>query len=149
MRAPESRSIACSALWARCVRPSFIFVTFASGSDGLLQSLFDVLLRRRRSSLASAARVGVLIPDSSASRVRNMSYLSPVSRAEPAGTVLRSLDAEWPRGLRGVPQPLPRLNVLLEARRTRARLRAKPRRWEGRFNERTGSANYAAYLPVR
>src|SRR3954469_940168 len=42
--APVSRSIACSALWARCVRPSFIFVTFASGSDGLVQSVRGLLL---------------------------------------------------------------------------------------------------------
>src|SRR5439155_103148 len=40
--APLSRSMACSALCARCVRPSFIFVIFASGSNGFFQSLFDV-----------------------------------------------------------------------------------------------------------
>src|SRR5712691_10644230 len=34
--APVSRSTACSALCARWVRPSFIFVIFASGSEGLL-----------------------------------------------------------------------------------------------------------------
>src|SRR5262249_41304306 len=32
--APVSRSMACSALWARCVRPFFIFVILASGSCG-------------------------------------------------------------------------------------------------------------------
>ena len=36
--APVSRSTACSTLWAKCVRPSFIFATFASGSTGLRQS---------------------------------------------------------------------------------------------------------------
>src|ERR1039457_4483926 len=42
--APESRSTACSALWARCVRPSFIFAIRASSSIGLFHSLFDVRL---------------------------------------------------------------------------------------------------------
>ena len=37
--APVSMSTACSALCARCVRPSFIFVTFASGSWGCSSSL--------------------------------------------------------------------------------------------------------------
>ena len=40
--APVSRSTACSALWARCVRPSFIFVIRASRSVGLIHSLFEV-----------------------------------------------------------------------------------------------------------
>jgi hypothetical protein len=61
--APVSVSIACSALCAKCVRPSFIFAIFASGSDGLVQSLFDAFFFRRRSSRDSASRVGVLIPD--------------------------------------------------------------------------------------
>ena len=38
--APGSRSTACSALCAMCVRPSFIFVMRASGSCGLTQSSF-------------------------------------------------------------------------------------------------------------
>src|SRR5260221_5431470 len=80
MRAPDSRSTGCSGLGGRCVQPSFIFVTFASGSEGLVQSLFEVLRRRRRSSRASAARDGVLIPESLARRIRNFSYFSPVSR---------------------------------------------------------------------
>ena len=42
--APVSMSTPCSALWARCVRPSFIFATFASGSCGDFHSLFDVFL---------------------------------------------------------------------------------------------------------
>src|SRR3990172_6720204 len=53
--APLSRSMACSALCARCVRPSFIFVILASGSKGFFQSLFDVPFFRRRSSRASAS----------------------------------------------------------------------------------------------
>ena len=32
----------CSALSARCVRPSFIFAIFASGSNGFIQSVSDV-----------------------------------------------------------------------------------------------------------
>ena len=68
--APVSRSTACSALWARCVRPSFIFVTFASGSDGLVQSLFEVFFFRFRSSRAKSSRVGVSIPDVFASPVK-------------------------------------------------------------------------------
>ena len=65
--APVSRSTACSALWARCVRPSFIFVTFASGSDGFVQSLFDVFFFRFRSSRAKSSRVGVSMPEAFAS----------------------------------------------------------------------------------
>ena len=42
--APLSRSTACSALCARCVRPSFIFVIFASGSVGFSQSSLSPLL---------------------------------------------------------------------------------------------------------
>src|SRR6266851_56583 len=52
--APLSRSTACSALCARCVRPSFILVIFASGSNGFFQSLFDVRFFRRRSRRAKA-----------------------------------------------------------------------------------------------
>src|SRR5207245_11236049 len=69
--APVSRSTACSALCAKCVRPSFIFVIFASGSWGWVQSLFDVFFLRFRSNRASASRVGVLMPEVSASRVKN------------------------------------------------------------------------------
>ena len=101
-RAPLSRSTACSALCARCVRPSFIFVIFASGSDGFCQSVFDVRFFRRRSSRARASRVGVLIPDSVASRVRNSWYVSPVSRrtmlriAALASSVVASTATVWP-----------------------------------------------------
>src|SRR6266851_831009 len=55
---------------ARCVRPSFIFVILASGSEGFSQSWFDVRFFRRRSRRARASRVGVLMPDAAASRVR-------------------------------------------------------------------------------
>jgi hypothetical protein len=84
--APVSRSTACSALCARCVLPSFIFVIFASGSLGFVQSSLFPLPWRSRSSLARSSRVGVLIPDSLASRSRNSWYFSPVSRR----TMLRS-----------------------------------------------------------
>ena len=50
--APLSRSTACSALWATCVCPSFIFVTRASGSCGCVQSAFDVFFFRGRSNRA-------------------------------------------------------------------------------------------------
>ena len=53
--APPPRSTVCSAVGARCVRPSFIFVIFASGSDGFAQSLFDVRFFRRRSRRANAS----------------------------------------------------------------------------------------------
>ena len=66
-----ARTAACSASCATCVGPSFIFVTFASGSCGFVQSVFDVLFLRFRSSRASASRVGVLMPEVSASRVKN------------------------------------------------------------------------------
>jgi hypothetical protein len=69
--APVSRSTACSALCAKCVRPSFIRVTFASGSCGLVQSLFDVFFWRLRSRRARASRVGFLIPEVSARSVKN------------------------------------------------------------------------------
>ena len=45
-----SRSTACSALWARCVRPSFIFVMRASGSCGCRHSRFRPFFGRFRSS---------------------------------------------------------------------------------------------------
>ena len=60
--APVSMSTACSALCARCVRPSFIFVTFASGSWGFVQSVFEVFFFRFRSSRARPSRVGGLDP---------------------------------------------------------------------------------------
>src|SRR6202165_6098628 len=60
--APVSRSTACSALWASCVRPSFIFAIFASGSHGCFQSLFEVFFLRLRSRRARSSRVGVAIP---------------------------------------------------------------------------------------
>src|ERR1039458_1365167 len=55
LAAPESRSTACSALWARCVRPSFIFAIRACSSIGLFHSLFDVRFLRLRSNNGSAA----------------------------------------------------------------------------------------------
>src|ERR1035437_7515618 len=58
--APVSRSTACSALWARRVRPSFIFATFASGSHGCFQSWFEVFFLRLRSRRARSSRVGGL-----------------------------------------------------------------------------------------
>ena len=42
-------STACSALCARCVRPSFIFVILASGSCGFIQSSFEPFFFRLRS----------------------------------------------------------------------------------------------------
>ena len=72
--APVSMSTPCSALWAKCVRPSFIFAIFASGSCGDFHSLFDVFLFfRDRSNRASSARVGVSTPDASANRRMNAS----------------------------------------------------------------------------
>jgi hypothetical protein len=46
-------------------------VIFASGSNGFVQSLFEVRFFLRRSRRAKASRVGVLRPDATASRVRN------------------------------------------------------------------------------
>ena len=70
--APVSRSTACSALCARCVRPSFIFVIFASGSCGCVQSSFEPFFFRFRSSRARSSRVGVSMPDACASCVRKL-----------------------------------------------------------------------------
>ena len=71
-RAPPhpSRSTARSALWARWVRPSFICVTRASGACGWVHSAFEFLFLRDRSNRATSARVGVGMPDASASRVK-------------------------------------------------------------------------------
>lgn len=69
---PVSMSTACSALWARRVRPSFIRVIFASGSRGCVQSSFEPFFGRFRSKRASSARVGVAMPDASASPRRNV-----------------------------------------------------------------------------
>lgn len=55
--APVSRSTACSALCARCARPSFIFVIFASGSRGCVHSSFEPFFLRLRSSRDRSARV--------------------------------------------------------------------------------------------
>ena len=71
--APVSRSTACSALCARCVRPSFILVILASGSCGCVQSSFEPFFFRFRSSRAKSARVGVSMPEAFASCVRNSS----------------------------------------------------------------------------
>ena len=64
---------ACSALWAKCVRPSFIFATRASSSTGLFHTLFEVRFLRLRSSRARSSRVGVSMPDALARPVRNSS----------------------------------------------------------------------------
>ncbi len=61
--APVSRSTAWSALWARCVRPSFIFVICASRSCGFFQSSLLPLFFRLRSSFADCSRVGVSMPE--------------------------------------------------------------------------------------
>jgi len=71
--APVSRSTACSALCARCVRPSFIFAIRASPSAGLFHSLIDVRFLRLRSNRAKSSRVGVAIPEAFASPRRNSS----------------------------------------------------------------------------
>ena len=102
--APVSMSTPCSALWAKCVRPSFIFAIFASGSCGDFHSLFDVFLFfRERSNRASSARVGVSTPDASANRRMNASWDSPVSRrsilriAAFASSVVASMPTVFPR----------------------------------------------------
>jgi hypothetical protein len=58
-------------LWAKCVRPSFIFAIFASASHGCFQSWFEVFFLRLRSGRARSARVGVAIPDACARPVKN------------------------------------------------------------------------------
>ncbi len=62
---------ACSCLCARCVRPSFIFMIWASGSYGFFQSPFEPFFFRFRSIRARSSRVGVAIPDASAKSSRN------------------------------------------------------------------------------
>ena len=81
--APVSRSTACSALCAKCVRPSFIFVIFASGSWGWVQSSFEPFFFRFRSSRARSARVGVSTPEAWASFVRGKSSNDPALPATP------------------------------------------------------------------
>src|SRR5215471_4072573 len=71
--APVSMSTACSALCAKCVRPSFIFVMRASGSCGLTHSRFDLFFFRFRSTRARSSRVGVSTPDCRAKPFRNSS----------------------------------------------------------------------------
>ena len=66
--APVSRSTACSALWAKGVRPSFIFVTFASGAGAVVHSLFDVCFVRCLSTRARFSRGGVAIPEEATGR---------------------------------------------------------------------------------
>ena len=47
-----------------------MFATFASGSLGLVQSLFEVFFFRVRSNRATTSRGGVLMPEAAARRVR-------------------------------------------------------------------------------
>ena len=67
---PEHEASA-SALCAKCVRPSFILVIRASGSEGEVQSLLAPFFFRLRSSRAKSARVGVSMPDACANAIRN------------------------------------------------------------------------------
>src|SRR5215471_7735430 len=60
--APVSISTACSALCAKCVWPSFIFVILASGSSGCSHSSLEPFFGRFRSNFARSSRVGVSIP---------------------------------------------------------------------------------------
>ena len=53
--------VACSAVCAKWVRPSFSLVIFASGSCGCIQSSLDPFFLRVRSKRASSARVGVAV----------------------------------------------------------------------------------------
>src|ERR1700733_2647016 len=71
--APVSRSTACSALCAKCVRPSFIFVIRASPSAGLSQSLFGIRFFRLRSNRAKSSRFGVSMPEAFARPRKNSS----------------------------------------------------------------------------
>ena len=52
------------------MRPSFILVIFASGSEGEIHSSLEPFFFRFRSSRAKSARVGVSMPDACASVVR-------------------------------------------------------------------------------
>ena len=65
------RSTACSALWVRCVRPSFIFAIFASGSHGIFPIFVRGFLLALAVQRAKSSRVGVSIPDACASPVKN------------------------------------------------------------------------------
>ena len=91
--APVSRSTACSALCARCVRPSFIFVMRASGSCGWRQSVLWPFFGRFRSTRARSARVGVSMPDAgpAASETPDMSHPSRGARCSAA--------PRWPQAL--------------------------------------------------
>jgi hypothetical protein len=75
------------------------------------------LLRRGRSSLASASRVGVLIPDEVANRVGNSGYDSPLSRR----TMLR-IAAFASRVVASIPIVFPRSSPAAE---TRSRIQVK------------------------
>ena len=55
------------------VLPAFMRVIFASGSCGCIQSSLDPFFGRLRSKRASSARVGVDMPEASASPRRNVS----------------------------------------------------------------------------
>ena len=54
----------------KCVRPAFIFVIFASGSCGWVQSSFEPFFFRFRSIRARSTRVGVSMPEACGSFVR-------------------------------------------------------------------------------
>ena len=96
--APVSMSTPCSTLWVRCVRPSFIFAIFASGSCRDCHSLFDVFLSfRDRSKPANSARVGVANPDAFANRRTPVSRRSMLRIAAFASNVVASLPTVFPR----------------------------------------------------
>ena len=70
----------CGAFWD-ALRPLFMpHSSRTPSSRRLVQSSCAPFFLRFRSNRASAARVGVAIPDAAASRVNQASYSSPVSR---------------------------------------------------------------------
>ncbi len=81
--------------------PSFIFAIFASGSCGCSQSALLALFFRFLSTFANSSRVGVSMPLSFASLVRNSWYVSLVSRRtiERMAALASSVVASTPRVL--------------------------------------------------
>ena len=146
--APVSRSTACSAVCARCVRPSFILAIFASGSCGWVQSAFEPFFLRVRSNRANSARVGVERPDASASRVQKC--VVALARVPPhdaphrrIGFQRRGIDADRaPHHQRSVGQSLqhPRNTAWWVSRSIRRRVRDSVE-WSGGASWRAKSRN--------
>ena len=79
------------------IRPSFIFVIFASGSCGCVQSSFEPFFFRFRSIRAKFARVGVSMPTPARALSRNPDSFPRTRAARFGDSVVRGIDRVDPQ----------------------------------------------------